>query len=163
MPVNTPKSRRIPPPIPRGACTCGSLRKASRRISQLYDAALAPLGIKSTQFSILSELDRGSREGPVAMCELASAMVMDRSTLGHNLKPLERDDLVVLRLSNADRRKRHVELTAKGQSLLRSARPLWRSAEGHFEKIFGKQPAAELRAVLLGIAGNEELGSSTPS
>ncbi|MEA3132625.1 MAG: hypothetical protein QOG17_471, partial [Gammaproteobacteria bacterium] len=74
----------LPPP---GACTCGCLRKASRRISQLYDMALAPVGIKSTQYSILSEVARGSASGPVTMCELAAAMVMDRSTLGHNLRP----------------------------------------------------------------------------
>ena len=104
--------------MPRSACTCGSLRKASRRISQFYDTALAPMGIKSTQYSILSEVDRGSVEGPVTMCELATAMVMDRSTLGHNLKPLERDDLVILRLAPDDRRKRYVELTKKGRSTL---------------------------------------------
>src|SRR3984957_11879668 len=145
--------------VPRNACTCGSLRKASRRISQFYDTALAPLGIKSTQYSILSEVDRGSLEGPVTMCELATAMVMDRSTLGHNLKPLERDDLVILRLSADDRRKRYVELTKKGRLMLRKSRRLWRHAEGRFESIFGKEPAAELRAGLVSIAGNKELNS----
>ena len=158
MPLNDrPGSKR--PPLPRSACTCGSLRKASRRISQFYDTALAPVGIKSTQFSILSEVDRGSTAGPVTMCELATAMVMDRSTLGHNLKPLERDDLIVLRLSPDDRRKRYVELTKKGRSMLLRARRLWRHAEGRFETIFGKEPAAELRAVLFSIAGNKELNS----
>jgi DNA-binding MarR family transcriptional regulator len=159
MPLSPRKSKRIPAAAPRNACTCGSLRKASRRVSQFYDTALAPVGIKSTQYSILSEVDRRSVEGPVTMCELATAMVMDRSTLGHNLKPLERDDLVTLRLSDEDRRKRYVELTKQGRSLLRKSRRLWQNAEGRFEKIFGKEPAAELRAVLLNIAGNEELNS----
>jgi len=158
MPLNARlKSAQSLPRPPHYACTCGSLRKASRRISQFYDAALAPVGIKSTQYSILSELDRRSGEGPVTMCELARAMVMDRSTLGHNLKPLERDDLVILRLSAADRRKRHVDLTRKGRSILQRSRRLWLKAEGRFEQIFGKEPAAELRAVLLSIAGNKEL------
>ena len=146
-------------PTGRGACTCGSLRKASRRISQLYDAALAPVGIKSTQYSILAEVERGSLDGPLTMCELATAMVMDRSTLGHNLRPLERDDLLELRLALSDRRKRHVTLTKKGKSTLQRARRLWRTAEERFEKVFGKQHAAELRAVLLNIAGNDELNS----
>jgi DNA-binding MarR family transcriptional regulator len=146
------------PPL-RTACTCGSLRKASRRISQFYDTALAPAGIKSTQFSILSEIERGSLAGPVTMSELASAMVMDRSTLGHNLRPLERDDLVVLRQARHDGRKRYVELTAKGRSLLPRAWRLWRRAENRFEEIFGKDPAAELRAVLLNIANNRDLDS----
>jgi DNA-binding MarR family transcriptional regulator len=120
---------------------------------------LSPVGIKSTQYAILSEVDRGSLDGPVTMCELATTMVMDRSTLGHNLKPLERDDLVTLRLSPDDRRKRYVELTKRGRLVLRRSRRLWQHAEGRFEEIFGKEPAAELRAVLLNIAGNKELSS----
>jgi DNA-binding MarR family transcriptional regulator len=135
------------------------LRKASRRISQFYDVALAPVGIKSTQYSILSEVESGSAAGSVTMCELAAAMVMDRSTLGHNLRPLERDELVILRPAQDDRRKRYVELTRQGRALLQRARLLWRGAEGRFEAIFGKEPAAELRAVLLDIANNRDLNS----
>jgi DNA-binding MarR family transcriptional regulator len=144
--------------MPMNACTCGSLRKASRRISQFYDLALAPVGIKSTQFSILAEVERGSARGPLSMCELATAMVMDRSTLGHNLRPLERDELLTLRIMN-DRRKRHVALTKKGKLTLQRARRLWRTAEGRFETIFGKRHAADLRVALLNIAGNDELNS----
>jgi DNA-binding MarR family transcriptional regulator len=146
-------------PAPQTPCTCGSLRRASRRISQFYDMALAPLGIKSTQYSILSEVERGSLAGPLTMNELAAAMVMDRSTLGHNLRPLERDELLTLRLSEHDRRKRYVELTPKGRATLARSKRLWRQAEGRFEQIFGKQPAAELRAVLMSIANNRELDS----
>ena len=152
--------RKLPDPsLPHAACTCGSLRKASRRLSQFYDAALAPAGIKSTQFSILSELERGSPAGSVTVCELAAAMVMDRSTLGHNLRPLARDELVALRHSSDDRRKRFVVLTRKGRSLLQRARRLWWHAEGRFEATFGKASAARLRAVLLRIANNRELDS----
>jgi DNA-binding MarR family transcriptional regulator len=145
--------------LPPSGCTCGSLRKASRRISQFYDLALAPVGLKSTQFSILSEVERGSVAGAVTMCELAAAMVMDRSTLGHNLRPLERDELLLLRPGQHDRRKRYVELTRKGRAVLQKARRLWRRAEGRFEKIFGRRHAAELRAVLLNIANNQQLNS----
>jgi DNA-binding MarR family transcriptional regulator len=161
MPVTMAQtnSRQGNPAARHSACTCGSLRKASRRISQFYDSALAPVGIKSTQFSILSEVERGTVRGPLTMCELADAMVMDRSTLGHNLRPLQRDDLLSLRLTLSDRRKRHVALTKKGRETLQRARRLWRTAEGRFEKIFGKQHAAELRASLLDIAGNDELNS----
>jgi DNA-binding MarR family transcriptional regulator len=158
MPMSA-AAQSAPPdqPAPHSACTCGSLRKASRRISQFYDSALAPVGLKSTQFSILTEIERGSAESPVTMCELATAMVMDRSTLGHNLRPLERDELLVLRSGQHDRRKRYVELTRKGKGMLQRARKLWRHAEGRFEKIFGERHAAELRAVLLNIANNREL------
>jgi DNA-binding MarR family transcriptional regulator len=156
---NTSKGARSRISVPRSACTCGSLRKASRRISQFYDSALASVGIKSTQFSILAEIERGSAEGPVTMCELAGAMVMDRSTLGHNLRPLQRDRLLTLRLEQHDRRKRYVELTKEGKVILRRARRAWRLAEGRFERMFGKRHAAELRAVLWYIANNAELNS----
>ena len=161
MPLNGAHKtrRREVPAAHHTACTCGSLRKASRRISQFYDSALAPVGIKPTQFSILAEVERGSIDGPLTMCELATAMVMDRSTLGHNLRPLQRDELLSLRLAAADRRKRHVALTRKGKATLRRARRLWRTAEGRFEKIFGKRHAADLRAVLLSIAANDDLNS----
>lgn len=144
-------------PVPRSACTCCSLRKASRRVSQFYDTALAPVGIKSTQYSILSEVGRA--RGSLTMCELATAMVMDRSTLGHNLRPLERDDLLSKQHISSDRRKRHVALTKKGKETLQRARRRWRTAERRFEKIFGKRHAADLRAVLLNIAGNDRLNS----
>jgi DNA-binding MarR family transcriptional regulator len=120
---------------------------------------LSPLGIKSTQYSILAEIERGSVEGPVTMCELAAAMVMDRSTLGHNLRPLQRDGLLTLRLEPHDRRKRFVELTKSGKATLQRARRAWRFAEGRFERAFGKQNAAELRAVLWRIANNAEFNS----
>jgi DNA-binding MarR family transcriptional regulator len=157
--IDKAKNKRESTLPPRVPCTCGSLRKASRRISQFYDTALAPVGIKSTQFSILSEVERGSAAGEVFMHELAAAMVMDRSTLGHNLRPLERDRLLVLRQTPSDRRKRHVELTPKGKSVLVRARRMWRMAEGRFESIYGKKSAADLRAVLLNIANNEELNT----
>jgi DNA-binding MarR family transcriptional regulator len=79
----------------------------------MYDIALMRCGLKSTQFSILS--DRPG-EHPPMMKELAEAMVMDRSTLGHNLRPLERDGLVALAESDADRRWKHVTLTGKGRA-----------------------------------------------
>jgi len=160
MPRSTANgSTRTQRPVPRSSCTCGSLRKASRRVSQFYDSALAPIGIKSTQYSILSEIERGIVEGPVTMCELAAAMVMDRSTLGHNLRPLQRDRLLALRLHQHDLRKRYVELTRKGKALVQRARRRWRRAETGFERIFGRKPAADLRSVLLNIANNRELNS----
>jgi DNA-binding MarR family transcriptional regulator len=152
------KAARIRGAVPKSSCTCGSLRRASRRISHFYDSALAPIGIKSTQYSILSEIDRGGIDGPLTMCDLAAAMVMDRSTLGHNLRPLQRDRLLTLRLEEHDRRKRYVELTGEGRAMLRRARRIWRVAEERFEKMFGKADAAELRAVLWRIANDAELG-----
>jgi DNA-binding MarR family transcriptional regulator len=134
-------------------CNCTALRKASRRLSQLYDSALAPTGLKSTQYSVLSEISRWT-ETPPTVRQLADALVMDRSTLGHNLRPLERDQLVSMAGVETDRRRRHVVLTQKGVATFAEAKKLWRTAQNHFEKTFGATQSAELRGILLGIAAD---------
>jgi DNA-binding MarR family transcriptional regulator len=134
------------------------MRKASRRVSQMYDAALAPVGLKATQFAILSEIDRRA-DDPPTMHELADAMVLDRSTLGQNLRPLERDRLVAWEPSDTDRRRKLVILTERGRAKRLQARSLWRAAQERFERAIGKAESAGLRRILLGIAGNIELVS----
>ena len=139
-----------------GVCNCTALRMASRRVSQMYDVALAPAGLKTTQFAILSEIERRANDPPT-MRELADAMVMDRSTLGQNLRPLERDRLVAWEPSDADRRRKLVILTEKGRAKRMQARSLWRAAQERFERAVGAAEAARLRGILLGIAASGEL------
>jgi DNA-binding MarR family transcriptional regulator len=141
-------------------CNATALRKASRRLSQLYDDALAPSGLRGTQFAILAEV-AGRGSDPPTMAELAAALVVDRSALGHNLRPLERDGFVALRTSAQDRRRRHVVLTGRGAAKLRAAQPLWQAAQDHFHTTFGHAAADELRTTLLGIANDERLGALT--
>ena len=155
MESGVPKLSR---PINRGVCNCTAMRKASRRVSQMYDAALAPAGLKVTQLAILSEIDLRAHD-PVTMRELADAMVMDRSTLGQNLRPLERDRLVAWEPSDADRRCKLVVLTEKGRVKQMQASSLWRVAQERFERTVGAAEAVRLRAILLGIAANSELTS----
>ena len=142
--------------IPESPCIGTAMRKASRRLSQLYDKAIAPAGLRGTQFSILSELERRSKSPPT-MSELAEALVMDRSALGHNLRPLEREGLIALESSDADRRRRLVVVTALGRTKYKEARRLWRNAQERFESVYGASATAELRGVLLGIAHEERL------
>ncbi|HUN94943.1 MAG TPA: MarR family winged helix-turn-helix transcriptional regulator [Bradyrhizobium sp.] len=134
-----------------GRCNCAALRKASRRLTQLYDSALAPSGLKSTQLAMLSEIERRV-DDPPTIRELADALVMDQSTIGQNLRPLEREGLVSLEQDARDRRRRHVKLTKKGRSRIAVARPLWEDAQARFEGHFGVAQAAGLRTVLLNIA-----------
>jgi len=146
----------LPLPAP-SVCSATALRKASRRVAQLYDDALAPCGLKSTQYAILVEIARHGAHPPT-MQTLANALVMDRSTLGHNLRPLERDDLVALQTSSTDRRRRHIALTTTGKARMRDAKLRWQAAQDRFHDIFGVEPAAVLRETLLGIAHDERLG-----
>lgn len=139
-------------------CNATALRKASRRLTQLYDDALEPSGLRSTQFAILAELNRHGK-APPTMAELAHALVTDRSALGHNLRPLERDGYVTLEESDEDRRRRHVVMTSQGKVKFREARPLWARAQERFVTVFGESAAADLRATLLDIAYDERLAA----
>jgi DNA-binding MarR family transcriptional regulator len=139
-------------------CNATTLRMASRRLTQLYDAALEPCGLRSTQLAILSELAHRSTDPPT-LAELADALAIDRSSLGHNLRPLEREGLLVLGESEVDGRRRHIALTSKGKAKWREGVRLWRIAQERFEHVFGRSEAAALRATLLGIAHHERLAS----
>lgn len=138
----------------RTVCSASALRGASRRLSQIYDDQLAPSGLRGTQFTVLHRIDR---HGTASLNELSDALAMDRSTLGHNLRPLERDGLVVLGLDPDDRRTRTIALSAKGKKKLAEARILWAKAHARFEKTFGAERAAQLRALLHEIASDEFL------
>jgi DNA-binding MarR family transcriptional regulator len=144
------------PPIDAQRCNCAAIRKASRRVAQMYDAALAPADLRSTQFAVLAEIERRT-DTPPTMRELADALVLDRSTLGQNLRPLQRDNLIAIQTGSTDRRRRLVVLTTKGKSRLGLAKPLWNAAQRQFETRFGERAAANLRQILLGIADDRVL------
>ncbi len=152
------------PRIPaRDSACCGTaMRKASRKLTQLYDDALDPSGLRSTQFAILSELHRWSGAWPT-MAQLAEALVMDRSSLGHNLKPLERDGIVALIDDTHDRRRRLIGLTKRGAAKYLEARPLWQRAQDRFLAVFGESQGMRLRSILLGIAYDERLAEMPAS
>jgi DNA-binding MarR family transcriptional regulator len=145
--------------IEANRCNCTALRKASRRMSQFYDAALAPSGLRSTQFALLAEIYRRP-DDPPTIRGLAEALAMDQSTIGQNLRPLEREGLVALATDTADRRSRRIQLTKAGRSRFTAARPLWSDAQARFESSFGKRAAAELRGILLTITEDRALGDA---
>lgn len=126
-------------------CVCTALRQATRRVSQVYDAALAPAGISVNQFAILVRL---GRIGPCAIPALADRLVMDRSTLGHLLRPLAERGFVSLAASERDRRRRTLDLTPDGRALIARAEPLWQAAQDRFEAAYGRHAAHDLRATL---------------
>ena len=126
-------------------CNCTALRKASRRISQLYDTALAPSGLKTTQRAILAEI---SRSEPTTVGALAEALVMDSGALAHTLKPLDRDRLVAIEIDPDDRRNRLITLTAEGRVKLTQTDALWAKAQQGFEIAFGRAESEAFRDAL---------------
>src|SRR5258708_17950848 len=107
-------------------CSCTALRKATRRISQPYDTAHAPSGLKTTQRAILAQIGRSES---TTVGKLAEALVMDSGALAHTLKPLERDNLVAVAVDPGDRRNRLITLTRRGPA--KPARSQFLSATGH--------------------------------
>lgn len=130
-------------------CHCAMMRKATRNVTQAYETALAPTGLKITQYSMLSAINRAEE---ATIGELAEVLVMDRSTLGHNLRPLERDGLLKIEVAKDDARSRLIRLTSKGRELLDEAREHWRKMQSRFEEAFGMKETELLRGALLTLA-----------
>jgi len=126
-------------------CNCTALRKATRRISQLYDMALTPSGVKTTQRAILAQIGRSE---PTPVGKLAEALVMDAGALAHTLKPLERDGLIAVAVDPDDRRNRLITLTRHGRQKLGETNALWANAQRGFEAAFGRAESESLREAL---------------
>jgi len=116
-------------------CVCFNLRKASRRITQLYDAALRPTGLRVTQLTLLAAIRVLE---PVSMNGLAGAVVMDRTTLTRNLKPLNKRGLIEIQRGN-DQRTRKLTITDEGHRVLVKAFPLWQRAQGRIVRGLGDE------------------------
>jgi DNA-binding MarR family transcriptional regulator len=153
------------------ACTNTALRRAARRLSQLYDEALAPLSLKATQISLIAEIERclagGSPEGPTLQ-DLAARLAIQISALTHALKPLVRDGLVELRADAVDKRTKHAVLTRLGKKRLSEALVLWAAANNRVEDVLGSDSAATLRTLADEVASDEFLtaygkGDSSPA
>ena len=125
-------------------CTCFYMRRASRAVTHLYDDIAKPTGLRATQLSILGVLYvLGSK--PIS--QLAEMIVMDRTTMTRDLKPLERRGLVEIK-SGEDRRVRVVSLTEKGREVLAKFYPLWKRAQSHFVDGLGQDDWGELLTLL---------------
>ncbi|WP_318219159.1 MarR family winged helix-turn-helix transcriptional regulator [Streptomyces sp. SCL15-6] len=141
-------------------CNVTAIRKASRRLTQLYDEALRPVGLRSTQYSILAELTANAGNPPT-MRQLADSLIMDRSALGHAVRPLIRNELLALEESPADRRSRLITVTPKGWDLFRRAQLSWQEVQDHVAAVMGDGQAESLRTALLAVAGHDRLLSTS--
>jgi len=129
-------------------CVCATARMAARSLTRIYDRALEPAGIRTTQFSVLARL---LEEGPLPLTHLAGRLAMDRTTLARDLRPLERRGLVAISVG-ADRRVRMAALTPAGRRLVDEVRPLWKQVQRDVRAELGPDRVArlmdELRAAI---------------
>lgn len=127
----------------RSPCTCFHLRRATRRVTQIYDHELAAVDLSLNQYSIL----RRAGESPRALGSLADELGMDRTTLTRNLKPLLAAGLLV-ETRGEDARQRLLQLGDAGRTRLEAARPHWRRAQRFIDEAFGSDAVARLHADL---------------
>lgn len=121
------------------------LNRASRKISALYDEALAPLGVTIGQFNMMRVIV--SME-PVSVTDLANYVELDRSTVGRNGRVLERMELVKMSSQGVDQREARLSLTEKGHQVVRRGLPLWDSVQLGVEERLGPEKARQLQRLL---------------
>lgn len=127
----------------RSPCTCFHLRRATRRVTQIYDRELAAVDLSLNQYSIL----RRAGESPRTLGSLADELGMDRTTLTRNLKPLLAVGLLA-ETRGEDARQRLLQLSDAGRQRLEAVRPHWQRAQGIIDEAFGADAVARLHADL---------------
>ncbi|WP_425407402.1 MarR family winged helix-turn-helix transcriptional regulator [Hwanghaeella sp.] len=141
--MQNPATNALPGPD-APACTGALLRRAMRRMTQVYDDALRPFDLKLTQYSVLANLigHPGS-----SITELADLLETDRTTLSRNLGPLEKRGLIAIEQSETSRR-RELFVTDKGKDLVRQVYPAWHASEFKVRQIIGADSTSVLHALL---------------
>jgi DNA-binding MarR family transcriptional regulator len=133
-------------------CNCLAVRQAARYITQFYDRYLAAAGLRTTQYGVLARL---KRHGPMSINRLAAELVVDRTTLGRNIRPLERDGLIAIEPDPSDRRSKILRLTKAGDARFQRAQKRWAEAQKHFEHAYGGKQASQLREKLRAVVASE--------
>jgi DNA-binding MarR family transcriptional regulator len=145
-----------------GLCVCFQLRRTSRAVTQLYDAALQPSGIRSTQFALLVAV---AKKEPIGFSALSDLLVIDATTLSRSLRKLEGMGHIRI-VSGADRRERLVRLSAKGHRVLRESLPYWKKIQGEVVSKLADPGWTEIQLLLekikqvsqqVGLAGDDEI------
>ena len=129
-------------------CYCASLRQAARAITQFYDKALQPAGIKVTQFTVLEAL---ALHPGLSTGELATSLVMDQSTVTRTLVLIEKAGLITTEATRDKREKRWIHTTA-GRLKHREAHGLWKGAQERVRHVFGDQPIKQLHQLSFSLA-----------
>ncbi len=126
--------------IPALPCTCATLRRAARALTQLYEEALRPFGLRSTQFTILQAL---SFTGEITQGELGNILAMDSTTLTRTLEIMSRQGWITKRRGK-DRREWRLQLAANGKAKLARALPAWRKVQEDVKRQMGAEPWEQL-------------------
>jgi DNA-binding MarR family transcriptional regulator len=130
------------------SCASFAVRRTSRAVTQMFDEVLQPSGLRVTQFTLLVAI---TTSGARSMTGLGRALIMDRTTLARNLRPLQKAGLVTIGVGE-DRRERVVRLTERGDQVLATALPLWRQAQARILQGLGPDRWRDLSGALAKLA-----------
>ncbi len=129
----------------RDNCLCLHVQRAARALARRFDDALRPVGLTQGQFSLLMSLNRPA---PPTIGDVSALLMLDRTTLTANLKPLERRGLVKVKVDAADKRSRRLILTAAGRAVLAAAAPIWKRTHAQTERLLRSASADNVRKSL---------------
>ena len=131
-------------------CVSNNLHQTARAVTRIYAECLRPAGLHRSQFSVLSMV---KKHGPIAVSGLAARLVMDRTTLTRNLKPLETAGWVKRQTDGEDARVKLVAITRTGAAKFTQALKLWRQAQTRVIEQIGETEWRELEATLADLRG----------
>jgi DNA-binding MarR family transcriptional regulator len=127
-----------------GVCVAGCVRKLNRMVSAIYDGAFASAGLKTSQFNVLVSVANRKQARPA---QLTKHLQLDESTLSRNVERMCARGWLRL-VPDADRRSHLIEVTDKGQALIRKSLPAWQKAQAEVSRRLGTDTVAELRSAL---------------
>jgi DNA-binding MarR family transcriptional regulator len=127
-----------------GVCLGGCVRKLNRMVTAIYDGAFANAGLKTSQFSVLVSVANRKQARPA---ELTKHLQLDESTLSRNVERMCARGWLRL-VQDADRRSHLIEVTEKGQALIRKSLPAWEKAQAEVSRRLGTDTITQLRSAL---------------
>ena len=129
-------------------CVCAALRQVTRAVTQIYDEALQPSGLRAMQYSILMTI---CGHGEITVTGISKYLKMDQTTVTRSLQILDRNQWI-RHIATSDRRTRTVRLTPKGMAVVKKAEPLWKSVQDRTLATLGEDAWAAARSPLARIA-----------
>ncbi len=137
------------PLLPALPCMCANFRRTSRALTHLYETALRPLGLRTTQFTILQAL---ALAGEVSQGQLGEMLAMDSTSLTRTLAIMRRQGWLAERPSK-DRRERRLDLSSAGKAQLKRALPVWEKVQSRLGRRLGQQAWDDLLQLTHQVAG----------
>jgi MarR family transcriptional regulator, organic hydroperoxide resistance regulator len=132
------------------SCLCAGFRRAGRVLTKKYDYYLKPSGLKITQYSMLANI---ARNPDISVSRLAELLIMDQTTVSRNLQVLEKAGYVNMEAGATDNRVRKIQVSEKGVSKMKEAKPLWEKAQLDVEGILGSSGVTEIMSAFRKVTG----------